>query len=143
MTNFNIHASNIAIIGHGIDLVENRRIADLIEKHGEHFLTRVYTENERAYADASKKRSIEHLAARFAAKEAVLKAIGTGWRSGIAWTDIEITRRPAGRPEVTFTNRAEQIANDLKISNWNISLSHTKTHAIASAIATGSSEQQR
>jgi len=124
------------IVGHGIDLVENQRIADLIEKHGEHFLTRVFTENERAYANASKKRSIEHLAARFAAKEAVLKSIGTGWRSGIAWTDIEISRQPSGRPEVTLANRAKQIANDLKISNWIISLSHTKTHAIASALAT-------
>ena len=88
------------IVGHGIDLVEVSRIAELLERHGERFLERCFTAAERGYSDASVKRREEHLAARFAAKEAVLKALGTGWRDGIAWTDIEVVRRPSGQPLV-------------------------------------------
>jgi len=123
------------IIGHGIDLVDNRRIADLIQKHGERFLARIFTSTERAYADSSKKRNIEHYAARFAAKEATLKAIGTGWRNGIAWTDIEIVREPSGKPNIILTGKAAEIAHQQGISAWQISISHTETHAIASVIA--------
>src|SRR2546429_96084 len=78
------------ILGHGIDIVETRRIADLLENHGERFLERCFTTAEREYCYRNNKRHIEHLAGRFAAKEAVLKVLGTGWRGGIAWTDIEL-----------------------------------------------------
>jgi holo-[acyl-carrier protein] synthase len=81
------------IIGHGIDIVETARIARLVEEHGEHFLARCFTSTERAYAQ-DKRREIEHLAGRFAAKEAVLKVLGTGLGQGMAWTDVEIRREP-------------------------------------------------
>src|SRR4026207_1604590 len=86
------------ILGHGIDIVETRRIADLLENHGERFLGRCSPPAEREYCYRNTKRHIEHLAGRFAAKEAVLKVLGTGWRGGIAWTDIEILPEPSGPP---------------------------------------------
>lgn len=125
------------IIGTGIDLVEVERIRRMLEEHGERFLQRCFTESEQAYADAAKKRRFEHYAARFAAKESVLKALGTGWRDGIAWTDIQVIREPSGRPVLEVTGRCGEIAAELGISRWHISLSHTSTHAIASAIGCG------
>jgi len=124
-----------SIIGHGVDLVENCRVADLIEKHGERFLVRVFTDTERAYAESSKKRRMEHYAARFAAKEAVFKALGTGWRDGMAWTDVEVVRLATGQPTIILTGRALELANQLRITEWHISLSHTEIYAIASVIA--------
>ena len=125
------------IVGHGIDLVEVSRIAELLERHGERFLERCFTAAERGYSDASVKRREEHLAARFAAKEAVLKALGTGWRDGIAWTDIEVVRRPSGQPLVQLSGEAQKVATALGAVEWHVSLSHTQTHAIASVIAMG------
>ncbi|MBI1368081.1 MAG: holo-[acyl-carrier-protein] synthase [Planctomycetes bacterium] len=127
----------MVVIGHGIDLTETARIAEMVRKHGERFLERCFTEAERAYAAGSTKREHEHLAARFAAKEAVLKALGTGWRDGIAWTDIEIVREPSGRPMVKLSGMAATVAAGLGIRAWHVSLSHTHTHAMASAIACG------
>ena len=125
------------IIGTGIDLVEVSRIGKMVESHGARFLTRCFTEAEQAYAEAGKKRRLEHYAARFACKEAVLKALGTGWRDGIAWTDIEVIREPSGKPRVEVSGRCLEIAEELGIGHWHISLSHSSTHAIASAIASG------
>lgn len=125
------------ILGHGVDLVETARIARLLEEHGERFLQRCFTEAERAYA-SDKKRQIEHLAGRFAAKEAILKVLGTGWRDGIAWTDAEVVRQPSGRPSVVLHGRCRQVALDLGIDQWWISISHIDTHAIASAIGVAS-----
>ncbi len=125
----------MAIVGHGVDLVDIARIGQMIERHGDRFLSRCFTDAERGYCEASAKRRDEHLAARFAAKEAVLKAIGTGWRNGIAWTDIEVVREPSGRPTVVLTGETARIAEQLGITNWFISLSHTDTHAMASVIA--------
>jgi holo-[acyl-carrier protein] synthase len=124
------------IVGHGIDLVEVDRISQMIARHGDHFLLRVFTEAERGYAHASAKRRDEHLAARFAAKEAALKALGTGWRSGIAWTDIEVVRDASGKPVLNVTGEALRIAESISITRWHVSLSHTESHAIASVIAT-------
>ena len=121
------------IIGHGIDLIEVARIAQMLERHGQRFLDRVFTPAEQAYA-ASSKRTVEHLAARFAGKEAALKAIGTGWRDGIAWTDVEIVVAPSGKPLLTLHNTAAEIAKELSIRSWTISLTHTSSHAIASVI---------
>jgi holo-[acyl-carrier protein] synthase len=122
------------ILGHGIDIVETARIARLLEEHGQRFLDRVYTQLEQDYANRNAKRRIEHLAGRFAAKEAVLKFLGTGWRGGIAWTDVEIRPEPSGQPIVVLTGESLRIATDLGIVRWHVSISHIETHATASAI---------
>ncbi len=127
----------MTIIGHGIDIVETARIRRMIESHGAHFLDRVFTPAERAYCDASRKRSLEHYAGRFAAKEAVLKVLGTGWRGGIAWTDVEVVRAASGEPRIALTGEAARLAADKGISRWLISISHIETHATASAIGVG------
>ena len=124
------------IIAHGIDLVDCPRIEQMLERHGERFLERVFTEKEQAYANANKNR-IEKLAGRFAVKEAVLKLLGTGWRGKIAWTDIEVTRDHAGRPGILLHNVAAATASRRGITSWLISLSHTEQHAIASVIGLG------
>ncbi len=122
------------IVGHGIDLVETARIRRLHEVHGRHFLDRVFTPAEQAYCSANPKRYFEHLAGRFAAKEAVLKVLGTGWRGGIAWTDIEIVKDPSGQPGIQLSGECARIATELGITRWCVSLSHIETHATASAL---------
>ncbi len=125
------------IIGHGIDLVEIHRISRLLEGHGKRFLARCFTEAESGYA-ASRRRQVEHLAGRFAAKEAILKALGTGWRDGIAWTDAEIIRLPSGQPSVALHGLCAKLADRMGIDQWWITISHTDSHATASAIAAAS-----
>lgn len=122
------------IVGHGIDIIETARIKRSVEEHGDRFLDRVYTPGERAYCERSRKRYYEHLAGRFAAKEAVLKVLGTGWRGGIAWTDIDIVSHTSGQPRVVLNGECLRIANDLGIRAWHVSISHIETHATASAI---------
>ena len=122
------------ILGHGIDIVETERIRQLVERHGERFIERVFTTSEHQYCQANTKRYYEHLAGRFAAKEAVLKVLGTGWRGGIAWTDIEILRDPSGQPRVQLSGECLRIASELGIAQWHVSISHISTHATASAI---------
>src|SRR5687768_14506964 len=122
------------ILGHGIDIVETSRIRHLLVQHGQRFLDRCFTPLEQAYCARNPKRYVEHLAGRFAAKEAVLKVLGTGWRGGIAWTDIEILPEPSGQPKMTLTGECERIAGSLGISRWHVSISHIETHATASAI---------
>lgn len=122
------------IVGHGIDIVETSRIQRMVEQHAEHFLDRVFTPNEQAYAARNPKRKFEHLAGRFAAKEAVLKVLGTGWRGGIAWTDIEVVKEESGQPKINLTGECARIAKELDIQRWHISISHIETHATASAI---------
>ncbi len=122
------------IIAHGIDLVDFGRIEEMISRHGERFLERIFTAAEQAYAE-SNKNSVEKLAGRFAAKEAILKLVGTGWRGKIAWTDIEIVNNAAGQPEVTLVGEVEEIANRLGIKHISISITHTANFAIASAVA--------
>ena len=122
------------IVAHGIDLVDFPRIEEMIKRHGERFLNRVFTAAEQAYAEANKN-GTEKLAGRFAAKEAVLKLMGTGWRGKIAWTDIEIVNNPAGQPEVTLSGEVKKIAKRLSIKHISISITHTANFAIASAVA--------
>ena len=122
------------ILGHGIDIVETERIKKLAEHHGQHFLDRVFTAEEQRYCAASPKRYYEHLAGRFAAKEAVLKVLGTGWRGGIAWTDIEVVKETSGLPKIVLTGECDRIARELGIYRWHVSISHIETHATASAI---------
>jgi holo-[acyl-carrier protein] synthase len=130
------------VIGHGVDLVDTRRIGDLLKRHGQRFVERVFTAAERDYCRRSARRSVEHLAARFAAKEAALKAIGTGWRDGIAWTDIEVVRRPSGEPTLAVHGKVAQIAAELGVTRWLVSLSHTESQAIASVVALGRSPER-
>ena len=122
------------IVGHGIDLVENARIQRMIGDHPERFLDRCFTARERADSGNSP-RTIEHLSARFAAKEAALKALGTGWAQGVGWQDVETVRLDSGAPELRIHGRAAEIAQSKGITSWLVSLSHTETHSIASVIA--------
>lgn len=121
------------IIGHGIDVVEIPRLAELLGKHNDRFLERVFTPTERDYC-CGKKRELEHLAGRFAAKEAVLKVLGTGWIGKISWLDIEVINDPGGQPRVTLRGECERIARELGIARVLLSISHTGTWAAASAI---------
>jgi holo-[acyl-carrier protein] synthase len=122
------------VVAHGIDLVDCPRIKEMIKRHGERFLDRVFTAGERAYATANKNK-IEKLAGRFAAKEAVLKLMGTGWRGKIAWTDIEIINDSTGQPKVTLDGEVKKIADGLGIKQISVSITHTANFAIASAVA--------
>jgi holo-[acyl-carrier protein] synthase len=122
------------IIAHGIDLVDFPRIQNMLDNHGDRFLNRIFTLQEQNYANANKN-TIEKLAGRFAAKEAVLKLIGTGWRGKIAWTDIEVTNNSAGQPQVKLTGEVKNIADKLAIKHISVSITHTANFAIASAVA--------
>lgn len=122
------------ILGHGIDIVETQRIRNMLDEHGRRFLDRVFTQAEQEYCARNHKRYIERLSGRFAAKEAVLKVLGTGWRGGIAWTDIDIRSEPSGQPRVVLSGECLRIAGRLGIEHWHVSISHIETHATASAI---------
>jgi holo-[acyl-carrier protein] synthase len=121
-------------VTHGIDLVDFPRIEDMVKRHGGRFLDRVFTAAEQAYAEANRN-GIEKLAGRFAAKEAVLKLLGTGWRGKIAWTDIEVVNTRTGQPEVHLTGQVKEIADNLGITQISVSITHTANFAIASAVA--------
>jgi len=128
------------IVAHGIDLVDFPRIEEMVKRHGERFLNRIFTATEQAYAKANKN-EMEKLAGRFAAKEAILKLIGTGWRGKIAWTDIEIVNSPSGQPVVTLGGEVEKIAETFGIKHISISITHTANFAIASAVALAESDE--
>lgn len=121
------------IVAHGIDLVLCARIERVCRDHGDHFLDRVFTQREQAYCTTPGAR-VARLSGRFAAKEAVLKALGTGWRGGIQWTDIEILPDELGKPHVTLTGRTAELAAELGIGEFLISISHAGDYAMASAI---------
>ena len=123
----------MSILGHGIDLVECARIAKVLENHGQRFLRRVLTPAERERA-SEYKHPIPFIAGRWAAKEAILKMIGTGWRGRIAWTDMEILPDPSGRPVVTLTGETARHAERIGIRRVLISITHTRNHAAASAL---------
>ncbi len=124
------------VLGHGIDLTEIARIGQMLQEHGDRFLERCFTSREIADAGDGPRR-VEHLAARFAAKEAALKALGTGWAQGIGWTDVAVHRADSGRPDLVVTGRAAAIAAERGITRWHVSLTHTADHAVASVIAEG------
>jgi len=123
---------------HGIDMVACGRLRQAIGHHGERFLHRVFTEAELSYS-CSRKREIEHLAGRFAGKEAVLKVLGTGWSNGISWKDVEIRNEPSGRPRVVLSGRCRQLAEAQGLGEILVSITHVETHAIASAIGLAAS----
>jgi holo-[acyl-carrier protein] synthase len=122
------------IVGLGTDIVECIRIRKMIEDHGELFLNRVYTDREIRYCQ-SRRQAAEHFAGRWAAKEAVLKALGTGWRRGISWRDIEIRNDPSGQPKVAVRGEAKAIAKRMRLLDILITISHCRQFATAYAVA--------
>src|SRR5579863_4551655 len=116
------------IVGTGIDVVEVPRVAAAIERFGQRFLERIYTPDEIRYCEAKANRT-ERYAARFAAKEAAMKALGTGWNYGVRWRDIEVSRKPGGRPTLLFHGKAAEFAAKLKATNIALSLTHTADQA--------------
>ena len=126
----------MTILGVGMDIVETKRIAESIERFGDRFLRRVFLEGEVAYARSMKFPHL-HLAARFAAKEAISKAFGTGIGHEMGWRDLEIIREPGGAPRVRLHGRAEAFANARGVQAVHISLSHTEHYGAASAVVEG------
>ena len=124
------------IIGSGIDLVEIGRIQQSMDRHGRRFLDRVYTGAEQAYC-LHKRNSAESFAARFAAKEAGAKALGTGISYGVSWLEIEVVREPSGRPTLRFHGRAAQFAARLGVARATLSITHTADLAMASVVLEG------
>ena len=124
------------ILGTGIDIVECLRIAQMIERHGELFITRVYTDAEIEYCTA-RKAATQHYAGRWAAKEAVLKALGTGWRRGIGWRDIEIRNDRKGAPTVQLRGGARDVMESVGIRRMHLSISHCRSFAVAYVLAEG------
>jgi len=124
------------IVGTGIDMAEVPRIARSIARFGERFLKRVFTEGEIRYCDSKVNRA-ERYAARFAAKEAAMKALGTGWNHGVRWRDIEVRRQPGGRPTLAFHGKAAEFAARLGTKNIALSLTHTESQAFAQVILEG------
>src|SRR5207302_9148685 len=121
------------IVGSGIDIAEVPRIAQAIVRFGERFVRRVFTDGEIRYCD-SKANRVERYAARFAAKEAAMKALGTGGNHGVRWRDVEVCRQPGGRPTILFHGKAPEFAAKLGAAHVALSISHTAELAIAQVI---------
>jgi len=121
------------IVGTGIDIAEVRRIRAAIERHGERFLQRVFTPDEIRYCE-SKANRVERYAARFAAKEAGMKALGTGWNHGVRWRDLEVARQPGGRPALVLHGKAAEFAAKLGATRMALSLTHSAELAMAQVI---------
>jgi holo-[acyl-carrier protein] synthase len=124
------------LIGTGVDLIEIERITHSIERFGDRFLHRVYTDPEIAYC-RRKRSSAESFAARFAAKEAGAKALGTGISRGVTWTEFEVKREPSGRPLLALSGRAEAMAKELGVRSISLSLTHTREMAMAMVLMEG------
>jgi len=121
------------IVGTGIDIAEVPRIAASIERFGKRFLERVFTPEEIRYCE-SKANKAERYAGRFAAKEAAMKAIGTGWNRGVTWHDVEVKRVPGGRPAIVFHGKAAEFFQQLGAARAHLSITHTKEFAMAQVI---------
>jgi len=124
------------ILGIGIDLVKVDRIERAVERWSEGFTYRVFTEGELVYS-LRQKRPAVHLAARFAVKEAVMKAFGTGWSGGVKWTDVEVVRGESGRPGVVLSGRLGDMGADMGVKEILVSFTHDGDYAVAQAILTG------
>jgi len=124
------------IIGMGVDIAEVNRVRVAIERHGEVFLRRVYTTKEREYCEQFRNK-YERYAGRFAAKEAAMKALGTGWRRGVRWVDLEVAREISGRPVLTLAGEAAKIAARLGVRHIAVSITHTEAQALAQVILEG------
>ena len=124
------------VIGIGTDITECLRIAQMIERHGELFINRVFTQHEIQYCQ-SRMHATQHFAGRWSAKEALLKVLGTGWRCGISWRDIEILGDGNSPPQVVFHGEASKVADGLGIQRVMLTISHCRSHATAYALALG------
>ncbi|HRV09115.1 MAG TPA: holo-ACP synthase [Acidobacteriota bacterium] len=120
------------VIGIGIDIVEVHRIREALE-NAEALVRRVFTEQEREYC-GSRKNRYQHYAGRFAAKEAALKALGTGWQQGIRWQDVEVLPGELGRPEVTFHGRAAEIFAQKQGVRAHLTITHAEAYAVAAVV---------
>ena len=127
------------IISAGVDLVEVERIQQALEdsRIGRRFRERVFTEKEILYCEKKRRGKYESYAGRFAAKEAVMKALGRGWGSKVRWLDIEVGRARSGKPEIVLHDKTAQLAEQLGIRRWALSITHTKEHGLAYVIAKG------
>jgi holo-[acyl-carrier protein] synthase len=132
----------MSVVGIGVDLVENARIEHSLERFGERFLKRVFTAGEIEYSQ-SMKYPARHLAARFAAKEAVSKAFGTGIGKAMGWKDIDVRRKESGEPFVVLEGGAKKLAEERKVSKVSITLSHTEHHAMAMVVVVGEENAER
>lgn len=121
------------IVGTGVDIAERARIAQSLEQYGERFIKRIYTPAEVAYCEKFKNKA-ERYAARFAAKEAAFKALGTGWGKGVRWVDVEVTHQPSGKPELVLTGRAQEVARELGVGRMSLSISHADQYVVAQVI---------
>ena len=121
------------ITGIGIDVIQNQRIRDSIERFGDRFLNRIYTEGEMEYCKKCANPNI-HYAARFAAKEAAFKALGTGWAAGVKWKDVEVTRMPSGKPELELHGEALARATAMGTQRFYVSLTHDELVSCAVVI---------
>lgn len=121
------------IVGTGVDIVETSRIEQALERHGGRFRDRLYTPGEIAYCEQFKNPA-ERFAARFAAKEAAFKALGTGWRDGVRWRDVEVTHLPSGKPELLLRGRVQELAGRLGVTRTAVSISHSDRYVVAQVI---------
>ncbi len=124
------------ILGTGVDLAEVRRIREAIERYGDRFIRRIYTDAEIAYVER-KANKFERYAGRFAAKEAGMKAIGTGWKRGVRWQDFEVSNLPSGRPTLRLHGEAERIAGKMGVTSISLSITHTAELGMAHVILEG------
>lgn len=122
------------IVGTGVDLAEVPRIRKAIERFGRHFIDRIYTPREIEYVERRAAGRFERFAARFAAKEAGMKAIGTGWRHGVRWVDFEVANLPSGKPTLLFHGVAARFAERLGVKNVSLSITHTAETGMAIVI---------
>ena len=125
------------IIGAGVDMVQVGRIREALEdrRTGQRFRGRVFTEQEIQYCEKKQRGKYESYAGRFAAKEAVMKALGRGWGAKVRWLDIEVARAESGKPEIVLHHTTAELAQQLGIRRWVLSITHTKEHGLAHVIA--------
>ena len=121
------------IVGTGIDIAEPDRVRKAAERFGQRFLDRVFTPREIAYCER-KANKWERFAARFAAKEAAFKALGTGWRRGVRWVEVEVANEPSGKPTLNLTGTAKSFADKLAVTNISLSITHTPQFVLAQVI---------
>jgi len=124
------------ICGTGVDIAETSRIEQSLQRYGERFTQKIFTPAEIVYCEKFKNRA-ERYAARFAAKEAAFKALGTGWRQGVRWLDVEVVHQPSGKPELVLTGRAQDLARKLRVTRMSISISHSDRYVMAQVIFEG------
>ena len=118
------------IVGLGVDIAEVHRVEAAMRRHGEAFLKRIFTPAEIAYCERHRNK-YERFAGRFAAKEAAMKALGTGWGRGVRWLDIEVVRLPGGKPTLQLRGQAEEFAKRLEVKNVSLTITHSADTALA------------